>query len=132
MRVLGVVVASAIGRSPACASSMSASTYAIRFCQPGAAAHPSSRTTSSGPFERPAFSPVLPSIGRATLRMMRAASASRRRMSHHGVWSGCSSFDINSRKSRKGGNAMRSGRGGVKRRSHQMTGSASSAHKAAG
>ena len=58
--------------------------------------------------------------------------ASRSSISHHGVLSGWSSRLMRSSSRRSGGNFTLAGLGGVKRSSHQMTGSSSRAPSASG
>jgi hypothetical protein len=58
---------------------------------------------------------------------MSAASSIRSAVSHHGLCAGVCSVDSRSFRSRVGGNTTTCGLGGVKRNSHQIMGSASSA-----
>ena len=96
-----------------------------------AAAQPSSTTISSGP--APAM-PAPAGARRAARPRGSAALASSRRsgISHHGVLSGLllARDEIEQQAQRR--KAHRRGRGGVKRNSHQMTGSASSASERQG
>ena len=113
------------------ASAIRPSAASCLFRQSLALAQPSSITSSSVPFVPLRF------CGRCwngweTARMISAASARRNNSSHQGILSGVVSFSRNRNKMRKGGKATSCGRGGIVRNSHQMTGSASRAHRARG
>ncbi len=62
------------------------------------------------------------STGRASARMIKAASSMRKAVSHHGLCAGVSSVVLRSLRSRVGGNTTSCGLGGVSRNSHQMAG----------
>ena len=67
------------------------------------------------------------STGRASARMIKAASSMRKAVSHQGLRAGVSSVVLRSFKSRVGGKTTSCGLGGVSRNSHQMAGSAARA-----
>ncbi len=64
--------------------------------------------------------------GPASAPITAAATSMRRAVSHQGLRTGVLSRALRPRSSEVGGKATVSGRGGVKRRSHQMTGNAAS------
>ena len=113
---------SATARRSSSARAMMSLAVRTRRSQVAAAAQPSSIMIAIGPREVDAASGGCHS-GPAAAMITSAASASRIRVSHHGVRAGVSSLGAISSKSRVGGKSMRRGRGGIKRSSHHSTGS---------
>ena len=81
---------------------------------------------SSGP-EPPKLARSGLSTGRASARMIKAASNMRKAVSHQGLRAGVSSVVLRSLSKRVGGKITSCGLGGVNRNSHQMAGSAARA-----
>ena len=96
------------------AASMRSRAKATRFSKVGAAAQPSSITTSSGP--EPARPAGLFHNGCAMARMISAATAMRKARIGQGVRAGSVSFEVSPMSRRSGGNTIRRGAGGVTRR----------------
>ena len=70
--------------------------------------------------------------GPASARIASAARHRRIAVSHHGLLCGVSSFFVTSAKSLVGGKSWRCGRGGVRRKSHQIAGKRINAPRTAG
>ena len=129
-RRLTLLVALAVGtiitgRLCASASAISRSSMKVRCDQCAAAGQPLSTTSTTGPEPVSAVSRLGLSTGSASARMTSAAAAMRMRVSHQGVLAGVFSRFSMPTRMRVGGNAMRCGRGGMARNSHQMSGRAS-------
>ena len=113
------------GRLWASASAISRSSMKVRCDQWAAAGQPLSTTSTTGPEPVSAVSRLGLNTGSASARMTSAAAAMRIRVSHQGVLAGVFSRFSRPTRMRVGGKAMRCGLGGMARKSHQMSGSAS-------
>ena len=122
----GAVGASTTVRPSRPARSIAASIASRRSGQCEAEAQPLSTTSRSGPEPAKLCRSGL-STGRASAKMISAASSMRSNVSHHGLCAGVSSVVLRSFRSRVGGNTTTCGLGGVSRNSHQIAGSAASA-----
>ena len=122
---------SATARRSSSARVMMSLAVRIRASQVDAAVQPSSIKMPMGAFDAVVANGGCHS-GPAAAKMTSVASASRIRVSHHGVRAGVSSFGAISSNRRVGGKSMRRGRGGINRKSHHSTGSVISPTKTSG
>jgi len=125
------VKAIATGRSALSASSIRRLAVSTRRSQSVDVAQPLSMTSASGP---PVLSELVRGLmtGSAMARMIAAARAMRRSVSHHGLWDGVSSRFRTLARMRRGGKTSDFGLGGVSRSSHQMAGKAIRPNRMAG
>ena len=122
----GAEGASTMVRPSRAARSIAASIASRRPGQCAAEAQPLSMTMRRGPSPAKLCRSGL-STGRASARMIKAASSMRKAVSHQGLRAGSSSVVLRSFSSRVGGKTTSCGLGGVSRSSHQIAGSATSA-----
>ncbi len=111
------VAATTTGRLCAWASAMTRSAMTMRSFHSEPAAHPLSRTRTTGPVPTSAWSREGLRTGSASARMTRAAASKRMRSSHHGVLAGVLSRFSRPTRMRVGGNSTCFGRGGTVRNS---------------